>query len=747
MPLRERRSEERLKFLAEASRLLSSSLDYETTLRSLARLTVPTLADWCAVEMALPDGTTEQLEVAHIDPEKVQLARDLRRKYPPNTEAPVGVHAVIRTGTPLLLAKIPSEMLEQGSQSEEHLRLIRALGLESAMVVPLTARGRVLGALTLVSAESGRHYDESDFTFAQELAGRAAISVDNARLYREAQTEIARRLEVERELQAAKRQLEVVLDGVADGLTAQDPAGRVVYANAAAARLVGCESVQEFLSTPVEALMQRFALFEEDGRPMRREDLPSFVARNGAELPPKLLRFRVIATGEERWSIVRARPVFDEDGAVRLVINIFRDVTQERIAAFRERVLADATAELGSSLDYHATLKSVARLVVPQLADWCIVHVVDDGGEIVTVEAAHRDPEKIARLEELARRYPADPRAPRGVGRIIQTGEPELVSNITDEALVYVARDRDHLELLRSLGFKSYMGVPLVARGRVLGTIVLVAAETIRHYNESDLAFATELGRRAGIAVDNARLFADAQAAIQKRDDFVSVASHELRTPLTSLVLTVSALESAVNAEGALHWSKDRLVGRVAAALRQVTRLTRLVDQLLDTSRIAAGSLTLDLAKVDVVALVREVVLRFRDDAASSRTDLVLDAPAVLEGKWDRERLDQVITNLVSNALKYGGGNPVHVRVSTTGDVAVIEVRDRGQGIAPDDQRRVFDRFERAATRSQTGMGLGLWIAKQIVEAHGGTISLTSEVGVGSTFRVELPLSGGIGAS
>ncbi len=337
---RRERAEETQRFLSEASAVLASSLDYRGTLSDVARLTVPQLADWCAVDV-LEGESLNRVAAAHQDPEKMRWAHELQERYPGDPNAPRGVAAVTRTGRSEFYPEIPDEMLESVAQDAEHLRIMREIGFTSVIIVPLVARGRTLGAITLVSAESGRRYGEADLGLAEELARRAALAVDNARLYEEAKKEIEERRRAEEALRSSRNELEIVLLGVADGITAQDPTGRLIYANEAAARLIGYPSVQALLEAPIHEMMRKFELFDESGRQFSLENLPGRSALRGEQPPEMMLRFRVRETGDERWSVIKASPVFDEWGQVLLAVNIFRDVTerkrvQERLREVRE---------------------------------------------------------------------------------------------------------------------------------------------------------------------------------------------------------------------------------------------------------------------------------------------------------------------------------------------------------------------------------------------------------------------------
>ena len=327
-----RRSEQAQRFLAEASNVLSSSLNYRETLSSVARLAVPTLADWCAVDVLEQDGLLERLAVEHPDPRKVLLAYELEERYPPEAEEPGGVRGVLREGRPAFYPEITDEMLEATARDEEHLRLLREIGFTSVILVPMIAHGRALGVVTLVSAELGRRYGEADLRLAEELARRAALAVDNARLYEEAQREISERRWAQEELQGSRDQLGAILRGVADGITAQDASGRIIYANETAARLTGFDSARDLVAAPLEAVMAGFELLDEEGHPFPLDRLPGRKALAGEEGAEEILCFRALPTGEERWAIVKATPIYGERGTVRMAVNIFRDITESKRA-------------------------------------------------------------------------------------------------------------------------------------------------------------------------------------------------------------------------------------------------------------------------------------------------------------------------------------------------------------------------------------------------------------------------------
>ena len=278
---------------------------------------------------------------------------------------------MLREGRPAFYPEINDEMLAATARDEEHLKLLRESGFTSAMLVPMIARGRTMGVITLVSAESERRYEEDDLRLAEELARRAAFAVDNARLYEEAQKEIAERRRAQEELRGSRDQLEAVLRGVADGITAQDPSGRIVYANETAARLIGFGSARDLVEAPLEEVMAGYELLDEGGRPFSADRLPGRRALMGEEGAEEVLRFRVLATGEERWTTVKATPIFGERGKIPMAVNIFRDITEIRRAeeslrrvreAERKRLARDLHDGVLQDLSYTAAAMGMIML-------------------------------------------------------------------------------------------------------------------------------------------------------------------------------------------------------------------------------------------------------------------------------------------------------------------------------------------------------------------------------------------------
>jgi PAS domain S-box-containing protein len=501
----QRRLAEDQRFVAQASELLASSLDYETTLGNLATLAVPHFADWCAIDMVAEDSSIQRLTVAHVDPEKVRWAHDLAERYPPDPHAQYGVPNVIRTRQAELFTEIPPDLLREATvDAPELFDILQELGLKSSMCVPLVARDRALGAITFVSAESGRRYEESDLATAQDLARRAAISVDNARLFREAESS-------RHHAHESLAVVDAVFAAAPVGLAFMDTNFRYVRVNEALAALNGLPADEHFGRTLRDVLGEELAAEIE---PLHRQVLET----GEPILDLNVERALPAAPDDTRNWLVSYYPVLDvhdQKIGVGVVITDVSEREQARAAAERARarlaVLAEASQTLASSLDYESTLASLASLLVPQFADWYAVDILDDDGLFRRIAVVHSDPAKSKWAEKSCDLYPPDLEEAEGTGRAVRTGEAVLYRTISDELLASSTKDSTHYEILRELGMASAMVVPLTAAGRTFGGLMLVSSNPARLYSEDDLEFAQHLGRRAAVAVDNARLYRAAE--------------------------------------------------------------------------------------------------------------------------------------------------------------------------------------------------------------------------------------------
>ncbi len=433
--------------------------------------------------------------------------------------------------------------------------------------------------------------------------------------------------------------------------------------------------------------------------------------------------------GRYRWFLSRATPIRDETNRIVRWFGTNTDVTEQRF-------LDEATKVLHSSLNYADTLEQLARLAVPDIADWCVVDLVEPAG-IRRVATAHWDPEKVRMADELASKYPPNWNATAGVPNVIRTGEPELVTDIPDEMLVAGAQDEAHLAAARALGLRSYIITPLLARGRTLGAITLVTAESGRRYQPSDVEIARELGRRAGMAVDNARLYEESQQARRTREEVLAIVSHDLRSPLGAIDLGATSLLRDYS--GVPRSRKQLEVIR-----RSTHRMVHLINDLLDMATIEAKGLSLSLERQDAAALLEGVVDMHEPLARERGIQISREAELGSTALWcDRNRVEQVFANLIENAKKHcRPGDRISVRAAVEGGTVRFSVTDTGPGIGPEELPNLFRPYWTAKRQAVSqGTGLGLYICKGIVEAHGGKIWVESKLGEGAMFAFTIPLA------
>lgn len=486
------------------------------------------------------------------------------------------------------------------------------------------------------------------------------------------------------------------------------------------------------------------------------------------------------------WYEVRVYP--SADG----VSSYFRDITERKRNEARQRFLADAGGILGESLDYEVTLTRVAQLVVPRIADWCAVDLVQDartaaGGVVRRLAVAHEDPAKVAWAQELAARYPDDANAVSGVRHVLRTGRTEFYPEISDEMLVRGAKDAEHLRILREIGFRSVLIVPLVAHERTLGAITLVTAESGRRYDETDVAFAELLASRAAVAIDNARLHrdlheareeleqqaeelqqtmeelelaneeliervgeaqtarAEAEAANKAKAEFLAMMSHELRTPLNAIAGYAELLEMGIR--GPVTPAQHEDLVRIR---RSQEHLLRLINDVLNFAKLETGHIEFDITDVGVEHALdglREMV-EPQLQAHELRYEYRSGDPSV-RARADSEKMRQVVLNLLSNAIKFTpSGGCVSVWWDATDHEVRIRVQDTGIGIPQDKLRAIFEPFvqvDRRLARGSDGIGLGLAISRDLARGMNGELTAESVPGEGSVFTFTVPRSGADG--
>ncbi|HSW16417.1 MAG TPA: ATP-binding protein [Ramlibacter sp.] len=458
---------------------------------------------------------------------------------------------------------------------------------------------------------------------------------------------------------------------------------------------------------------------------------------------------------DERWHVRKDGGRFWASGEIMRMVNdagqpagfvkILRDRTEERNAAAERQQLAQdlqfvarASEELARLSDYQATLDTVARLAVPGFADWCTVDILEPGSTLTRVAMAHADPEKLKQAQELHRRYPPDPMSTTGTWEVIRSGKPQLVSDVTPQRLQDRVPDAERRSVVASLGLCSYIAAPLAARGEPFGVLSFATAESGRRYNEADLALAVDLARRAAVAIENAKLLAALRDADRAKDVFMATLAHELRNPLAPIWNGLSIIKRVSGDAG-------RVEQVTAMIERQVGQMSRLVDDLLDVSRIGTGKIELKKTRTSLIRVINAAVEMSRPHIEAAQHKLSLSFPnEPSDVMGDSARLAQVFANLLNNAAKYTRrGGLIEVVVETQPSQLVVRVRDNGTGIAPEMLSRVFGLFTQVTQpdeRRQGGLGIGLSLVDGLVRLHGGKVEARSAgLDKGSEFVVYLP--------
>jgi PAS domain S-box-containing protein len=632
------------------------------------------------------------------------------------------------------------------------VRMPGTSGLETARLIKARERSRLTPIIFITAYDEDRRrmtaaYQSGavDYLFKplepDILRSKVAVF---AELYRQGQKlSIQRRRRYADEIRRAEAEAErdhvaAVLESLRDATNAYDRDWRWTYINAAAADLwraagkdpgsligrVIWDEVPELVDTRFHAEAQRAA----------REQ--------------RLVEFEEYFAPRERWLETRVAPM--PDGFV----THSRDVTDRRRTNDRQRVLAELGTALAGSLELDVILQRLAEATVSGLADWAVIDLVNEEARSVRrVAAAHADPDKVALLEEICRRYPPEYDSPAIARSVAATGGPELIPLVTEQTIGGVARDQEHASSLRSLGVKSLMVVPLRARDRLVGVISFASA--LRSYDAADLALAREVAFRAAIAVDNVHLFAaeqsaraDAEAAAETaaranrtKSEFLATMSHELRTPLTAIIGYGELLADGIT--GPITDGQREQLLRIKAS---AGHLLGLIDELLTFSRFEAGREEARYEPVDVIEVLDEAYSIAWPLAKSSGLGLTVTPPVEPQTMvTDRIKLRQILVNLLSNAVKFTERGEITLVVRPERDSICFEVRDTGIGIAPDDIDRIFDPFwqvEQTHSRRAGGTGLGLSVTRALARLLGGDVVVESEPGVGSRFEVCLPRSG-----
>jgi PAS domain S-box-containing protein len=586
-------------------------------------------------------------------------------------------------------------------------------GLHSAFACPINVGHRTLGVIEFFT----KRIREADADLL-EMMGTVAGGVG----------QFIERKAAEDELRRSEQRFRQLADAMPQIVWTARPDGNIDYLNRRWIEFTGLPETlgndgwgQILHPDEAEAARERWAASVQTGAPFEME-------------------MRLLDRHQKtyRWHLIRTIAVHDEAGRVARWFGTSTDIHEQKRAEESSRYLAEASAALATVVDYESTLQKVANLAVPYFADWSAVDVAENGN-LRRLAVAHQDASKVGLAHELMRQYPPDPQAPNGVFAVFRTGKPEIIGEITDDLLVKGAKD----DLIRSLGLKSYICVPLIVAGETLGVLTFATAESGRRYTEADLALATDLAQRAAVAVENTRLYQALRETDRRKDEFLATLAHELRNPLAPIRNALQILNMPrVDAE-TVQRSREMMD-------RQVHHLVRLVDDLLDVSRVMRGKIELRKERVElasVVARAVETVQPLVDAQGHQLSVRISPESLLLDG--DPVRLAQVIGNLLTNAAKYTESNGrIWLTADRDGDMAVLRVRDSGIGIAPNMLPRIFELFvqvDHASTKAQGGLGIGLTLVKNLVEMHNGTVVARSEgLGKGSEFIVRLPISVGV---
>ena len=621
-----------------------------------------------------------------------------------------------------------------------YLPALRREGIGALAGIPLQFGRKLLGKFTLYYP-APHAFSETEVSTAQQVADHVAFALEHhriasaldARLFaerelrRHAETEAARR-------HASENRLHLALGAGRMGTWEWDIAsGRVDWSPE-------LESLHGLAPGTFGGTVDAF---RQDVHPADAERLERAIAAVLAEPDSSYeMEYRIVlADGECRWLAARGRVLVDGNGRPARMIGICRDTTERKRKeearaqlAGQLETLAEVSDRLAVALAPNEALEQLAVHVVPAFADYCIAYIADEGS-IRPLGFAHADPAKTPLVAALARASRASIEDHSGCGMVIRRGEPHLATQVSIPPAEAPGSDAPHYAALQALGTRSIMIVPLNARGRTLGALTLAATDDSgRRFGAEDLKMAIELARRAALLIDNARLYAEARSAIRARDDMIAIVSHDLRDPLQTITAAAATLQ--------FESVDDDMAESVRCISLASTQMRRLIQDLLDLSRIEAGQLSIRQDRITLMALVKEACTLFQPQAEAKGVRLECsvadDLPPVA---GDRHRVLQVLQNLVGNALKFvPAGGAITVSAEWQDDVIRVNVADTGAGIADDDLTKVFDRFWRADRRDGGGVGLGLAVAKGIVEAHGGRIGARSQLGEGSIFYFTLPV-------
>ncbi len=591
---RARQSTKRLELLDEVGAIADGSLPLAETLERVLGVIVTPFADFCMVD-AIHDRRVIRSAVRAGGRDDLQdVERYLRERAPSlpdwmtRREAPFPRH-------PRFIPRFTDDDLKRLSHDPDDLERLRELGLSSAITVAMIARGRLLGALTFGLSWSGRNYSIEDVRFAQALAGRVALALDNAGLFSD--------------LESVERRMDNVMSLLDEAVVIHDAQGELIFANPAAKTLMGFEPSEDPTIMSMAEIEKRFQVRAEDGRRLAAEAVLGQRALSDTADGPLVVRAMVEDSHRERWLVTRAKPIMGPDGQPLYSVTAMEDVTALKRAEFSQRILANVGDLVATSSDHDLMLRGFAELVVPDFAEWCTIDVPSETGVIEQAALAHEDDKRRRLVADLRNRYPVHASDPDGIAEVIRSGSAQLIA-MPDEMIERIAIDEEHARLMRWIGLRSAMMVPMTSGGRTLGAVAFGNGPDGRDFDEEDLELAVELARRAGTAVENARLAEErAEVARVLQEGLMPPALPHMRGWETAAVYQPAGEVNAVGGdfydafevEGGWMVVVGDVVGRGAAA----ASLTALARHTIRTSGLLTGDPCTSLALLDTALRAR----------------------------------------------------------------------------------------------------------------------------------------------